>query len=168
MDVASSHDVSRRSARWRAFLLVTTLAMGAGATLGLVTSGAIVIAAGLSDRALTARDTAGVLFLGAAWGALFGLLLGPATAFVLLRAVPLGRAIVSTAAGSLVGLALTLTLGVNPFFAIPSGFLVGAIYARLRHARRDAVSAAAAKEVLPRTDRAAPPAGGQGTSRRDR
>ena len=126
----------RLGPRSRAFALVTALAIGAGAALGLLTVGAMIGFGVASGRAITGRDVMGLLLLGSLWGAAFGLALGPLTAFGLLRAVPLWRSVLGTGAGTTLGVAATFVLGVNPFVAIPSGFLLGALAVRTLHARK--------------------------------
>jgi hypothetical protein len=121
--------------RTRAVVLVIALAVGAGAALGMLTVGGGLLVAIVSGRSFTARDLAGLAVLSLAWGAVFGLALGPLTAFGLLRAVPLGRAVLGTAVGALLGVAATFVLGANPFVAIPAGFLAGAVFLRARYAR---------------------------------
>lgn len=125
----------RRGSRVRAFLLVTGLAIGAGAALGVLVVGGLMLVASVTGRGLTVRDLVGLLVLGAAWGAVFGFALGPLTAFGLLRAVPLGRSILRTATGAVLGTVVTFVFATNPFVAIPVGFLAGALYARQRYAR---------------------------------
>ena len=125
----------RPGSRLRAFAVVTALAVGAGAALGVLIAIGAVIVAIIMNRPPTPRDIAGVAALGAAWGAVFGLVLGPLTAFGLLRSVPLGTAILSTGIGAALGVIATFFVGMSPFYIIPVGFLVGALYARLRHSR---------------------------------
>ena len=128
--------MSRFGARLRAFVVVTALAVGAGALLGVLSVGAYVGFALATGRALTGRDAVGITLFGALWGGVFGLALGPLTAFAFLRTVPLGRAVLGTAAGTILGIAATLVLGANPFVALPIGFLVGAVGVRVLHQRR--------------------------------
>ena len=126
----------RLGPRSRAFALVTALAIGAGAALGLLVVGAAIGFGVASGRSITGRDVVGLFVLGALWGGVFGLALGPLTAFGLLRAVPLWRAVLGTGAGTVLGVAATFVLGVNPFLAIPIGFVAGALAIRALHGRR--------------------------------
>ena len=128
--------MARFGARLRAFVVVTALAIGAGALLGVLSVGGLAAVALVTGRSVTGRDAVGMLLLGALWGGAFGLALGPLTAFAFLRAVPLGRAVAGTAAGTVLGILATFILGSNPFVSLPVGFLLGAIGVRVLHKRR--------------------------------
>ena len=130
----------RPGSRLRAFSIVTGLSVAAGALLGILVIGGVLGVAAARDRMFTARDVVGLLALGALWGSVFGVVLGPLTAFGLLRAVPLWRAVLGTAAGSVMGVLASFLFGANPFVAIPLGFVAGAIFLRARHGRRPAIT----------------------------
>ena len=75
-----------------------------------------------------------MLFTGTAFGAGVGAFLGPAAAWLLMRHVPLGKAIGSTALGTILGSVAGLLLGGPPgsFFGAFLGFGAAAVTVRVR------------------------------------
>jgi hypothetical protein len=115
-----------------------------GAVLGGIVVGAALVMSGLapweSDVALSWAGAA-------AMGGLLGMLLGPIAAWLLMRHVPIGRALgetaLGTAIGSLLGLLLASSIGL--FIPIPPltlalvGFAAAAVRLRVTHRKKDAV-----------------------------
>jgi len=91
---------------------VTVGLLVAGAVAGaLAADAALLIAVGLSERALgIPRDTLGFV---AAVGALFGGVLLPITAWLFLRRVPLGLALLGTVIGTVIGGSLGWVVGIG-------------------------------------------------------
>ena len=120
----------------RAGLTVSALAAVVGALLGLVNALGFLTYQAIVHAPLLPPETVGVLATGAVVGAVGGLVLGPLTAFGLLRDVPLGRVILCTGAGATFGFLLTLVVlyarneFISPFVTLPLGFIGGAVYAR--------------------------------------
>lgn len=128
---------------------VTALLAGLGAFLGAACGAATV--GGL----LVIRDGPSVLLDGVTWsllivptgfGAVTGALIGPAIAWTLLRHVPLGRAMLWTALGTIVAAAIgELVLPFNPYtrgvpaviFGGIAGFVIAAIAVRIRTPRQE-------------------------------
>jgi hypothetical protein len=107
---------------------------GSLALLGAVASAGVVVVLQLGlglviDRSLlTLRALAG----GAGVGALCGAAFGPAVSWTLLRAAPIGRAVIETSVGAAVGVAAAIAIpvvGLVPVFGIA---LAGAIAAAVR------------------------------------
>lgn len=126
---------------------VTAGLVVAGAVVGAVAGAAMftltMLLSGELSKLWVARD----LLMFAAWfGARAGAVLGPVAAWLLMRHVPLGRAIGGTALGTLAGGALGLLM-VGPVESIPAGvlgFCAAAVYLRVRtpgQARRIGVPA---------------------------
>src|SRR5262249_31156724 len=86
--------------------LVVTLALAlTGAVCGGILGGlALLIDVARSPAVLELRDVAIAFAVGGAWGAVFGVVLAPLFAWLLLRRVSLGRAILQTALGTTAGL----------------------------------------------------------------
>ena len=149
----------RSDRKWGAVIVVTGLAIGGGALLGAATIATFLGTFALRDAILGSDSFRGpvhlipLLALGAAVGATFGLVLGPLTAFGLLREVPLWKAIVGTGLGGSLGFIVAMMTAVHPFVGVPVGFLLGALYIRARHGH---ASAAAAQEA---SGQALPPGG---------
>ena len=130
-------------------LRVTALLVGLGALLGAACGAAIL--GGLlvfrdGPSVLLDRATWSFLILPTAFGTVTGALLGPATAWILLRHVPLGRAIGWTASGTIVGAIIgELTFPFNPYVrGIPAlilggvaGFVLSGIAVRIRTPRSE-------------------------------
>ena len=137
----------RTGSRARAVGVVCALACVGGAALGLfIATGLLVGGLVFIQEKPSVSEALGLLGIGVATGGGLGLALGPLTAFGLLRAVPLGRAITTTAIGAASGLTLTVVLGsllgiaLSPFVSVPAGFFSGALFARWRHSRPSAPS----------------------------
>lgn len=103
-------------------------------TLGLVAAGGLVGAAcGALAFALVLAVVGGplepgLLAIGGAFGAVTGTVVAPLVSWLLLRHVPLGRAIVQTALGTILGGAIGFFLPVLGLgFAIVPGFLWGGL-----------------------------------------
>lgn len=109
-------------------------------TLGLATAGAlaggacttivaaVVIAENFGVARLARWDTVGVLATLGAAGAGLGSIAVPALAWLLLRRVPLGRAVAGVALGALLGAGVGEWLApFSPYARHPAGFLVGAL-----------------------------------------
>ena len=101
-----------------------------GGLVGAVTAasavGAIVILSG-GVHALTSGGTPGLLAVAAGFGAFSGIIGAPLLGWGLLRRVPLGRGIVWTAVGTIVGaVGGELLQSVNPFAPLVPGVFVGA------------------------------------------
>ena len=118
-----------------------TLAIAAvGAIIGGVVGG-LLFAAWRSLHWISLWDGEGrarVIAVGAAGGAALGALLAPLTAWVFLRRVPLGKALLQTTVGTTVGAAIGLALdsaGFTQRFFVPAS-LVGAIVGFLAAATR--------------------------------
>ena len=108
--------------------LVVTLGLaGAGALVGAVCGVvALAIVLGLAgERRLLDPD---LLTIGGAFGAVTGAIFAPVMSWLLLRHVPLGRAILHTAIGAIVGGAIGFFLPVWRLgFGIVPGFLWGGL-----------------------------------------
>lgn len=104
-----------------------------GAVLGaLVLSGMLVAMEGWGDF----TSDPSVPLVGATFGGLFGAVLGPLAAWLLMRSVPLGKAIGGTALGTAVGAAAAIALGGAPLIPLSlAGFAVAAVYLRVRSGR---------------------------------
>lgn len=102
----------------------------AAITLGLMAVGAlcggaigimITAATSLAERHVVRLEDAGaIVVLGGFFGGAIGAVLAPLLAWVLLREVPIGRSIVETGAGALLGAAVA-------FFAAPGYMIAAAI-----------------------------------------
>lgn len=110
-------------------------------TLGLVCTGAIagailgvlIVTFGIVRVASTAEFSAAatVLLLGAAFGGVLGAILAPFTGWVLLRRVPLGRAVGGTFLGSMIGAFLGVLAGPNAsIWGALTGFGAAAVWMR--------------------------------------
>ena len=133
--------ISDRPAR---IALVTAGLSVAGGVVGSVCSAAAVtLIAGIEGGIGTfvSRELAGLLGVAAAFGGLAGMIGTPVLSWALLRRVPLGRAALFTAIGTIVGaVGGELTRPLNPYArTIPAvligallGFIAGGLVARLR------------------------------------
>jgi hypothetical protein len=80
-----------------------------------------------------------ILSISAFFGAAVGAVLGPAAAWLLLRHVPVGRAIAATALGTVAGGVAALAFRGWPIFWLPLvGFAAGAVAARVFTPKRPA------------------------------
>ena len=146
----TSLTISDRPAR---IALVTAGLSVAGGVVGSVCSAAAVtLIAGIEGGigTLVTRELAGLLGVAAAFGGLAGMIGTPVLSWALLRRVPLGRAALFTAIGTIVGaVGGELTRPLNPYArTIPAvligallGFIAGGLVARLRTPTRPATIA---------------------------
>lgn len=132
----------------RRMLLITAALAVAGATFGGVAGATFGLILQLMSPA-PGMDVFALMFLGTL-GAIYGFVLGPIGAWVVMREVPLGRAVVGTTVGAVAGgmVALLPGLGWSIFIAPAVGFFVAANLLR-RHARRRL--ARDARAVAPRS-----------------
>jgi hypothetical protein len=111
-------------------VLVTAGLCGAGAVVGAICSAAAVsliaaIEGGVGS--LTSRELRGLLGIAGAFGAVVGMIGAPALSWALLRRVPLGRAMLFTAIGTVMGaVGGELTRPLNPYARTVPAVLVGA------------------------------------------
>jgi hypothetical protein len=132
--------------------LVTAGLSAAGAIVGgLCSTIAVALIAAIEGGlgTLASREVASLLGIAATFGAVAGMVGAPVLSWTLLRRVPLGRAILFTAIGTIVGaLGGELAHPLNPYAHALPGVLVGAllgfigagILARLRAATRPAAT----------------------------
>lgn len=121
----------------------------AGALAGAAMCALMLLLSGEPSKLWVARD---LLAFAASFGARAGAVLGPVAAWLLMRHVPLGRAIGGTALGTLAGGALGLLLA-GPVESLPAGLLgfgAAAVYLRVRTPRPGRRIGAPAVRVLPR------------------
>ena len=115
-----------------------------GAVLGAVVEGAALMLVG---HEVSGRDAAIVVGVAAAAGGVLGLLLAPTAAWLLMRHVPIGRALAETALGTtlgaFVGFLLTPSTGliipVPPLSLALVGFTAAAVRLRFMHRKKDTV-----------------------------
>ena len=118
----------------RRILAVTAGLAVAGALVGSVAGAATFALTALIQRMIGSVDASSFLNLiglGAGVGALFGLVLGPAAAWLLMRRVPIGRALLGTALGTIVGGVVALVVGINPLVLPLAGFFGSALLLRV-------------------------------------
>ena len=124
----TSLTISDRSVR---IVLVTAGLSGAGVVVGAISSVAAVSLIALIEGgvgSLVSREFHGLLGIAGAFGAVAGMIGAPALSWTLLRRVPLGRAMLFTAIGAVVGaLGGELTRPLNPYARTVPGVLVGAL-----------------------------------------
>lgn len=119
----------------RVALTVGLLGAAAGALVGLLWYVGVTLVA-LRGEVPSGRDVAYVVAIGVVGGAVAGFVLGPLVGFLLLRNVPLGRAIAFSGAGTLAGLAVSIAMdGRHPIPLTLGGFVTGAVAARLLSSR---------------------------------
>ena len=124
----------RSGGRLKRIIAVTLGLIGVGAIVGGITSMVALTVVSLAGGARTLHDLTFGLGFAAAFGAAIGAVLAPVEAWILLRRVPLWRAIAETAVGTVLGaLAFTLVLP-GPIVGAVVGFTLAAI--RLRIATR--------------------------------
>ena len=112
--------------------LVTLGLIAAGALLGAL-AGVAAISLGFVSTTGITRSDADILLFVAEIGAVLGAALGPAVAWLLLRHVPLGRALAGTTLGAVLGGAATW-IAQAPFFPLwgaLGGFLLAAVLLRV-------------------------------------
>ena len=139
-------------------LAVTAGLSVTGTLVGAACAGTAVFIASALDFGLTdlVRGSLSIVIRSAIAGGILGSVLAPLCAFALLRSVPLGRAVVFTGVGTIVGSVVGDRLApINPYSAsyfpgIVTGALVGFVLAgllsrlvKLRSRRSDSVEAAA-------------------------
>ena len=125
----------------RRVVAVTFGLVGAGALFGGIAGGIALLIAWVPTEGLpsTAAEVWGALGLGAVYGAPIGAIIGPPTAWLLLRHVPLGRLFMGTAAGTIVGGVFgwlipsteSLDQPMNALLCAFSGFLAAALFMRI-------------------------------------
>jgi hypothetical protein len=99
------------------------------ATIALVT---IVVTTGVASRS-GITITSDMLTVAAGEGGIFGLFLGPLVAWLALRRVPLGLALVTSTAGTTVGAILGATLPfAGPVLGAVAGFVATSLWLRQR------------------------------------
>ena len=109
-----------------------------GALAGVLSLTIIVVTVGLASQAGVVLN-ADMLVVAAGDGAVFGLMLGPLTAWLALRRVPIGLAMLTATAASTVGAILGASLPLGPVPGAVSGFLLTAVWLR-RHASTESAS----------------------------
>ena len=128
--------LARTMARGPRILLVTAGLSVAGAVLGGLAA-TIALVTIVETTAYAARTwgtvTSDMLFVAAADGALFGLVLGPLVAWLALRRVPLGVTLLTSTAGTIVGAIVGAALPfLGPIVGAVAGFVGTALWLR-RH-----------------------------------
>ena len=110
---------------------VTGILMLSGAVAGSLVSFLILsgMALVLSDLSLFGLSVIGIA---AAIGAASGAVLGPAIAWLFLRTIPLGKAILHTSVGAAAGAAVALAVPRGGFWFVLGAATVGALLAALR------------------------------------
>jgi hypothetical protein len=109
-----------------------------GAMVGAATGAVALILVSIAQGARTLHMITFGSGFAAMFGAVVGAVLAPIEAWVLLRRVPLWRAITGTAVGTIIGAtALAFTI-VGPIVGGVAGFTAAAIALRLRRERRAA------------------------------
>jgi hypothetical protein len=110
--------------------------MATGAIMGAVCA-MIALAVVFVSRGATPDLFSLEMRVGAAVGAGIGAVGAPLVAFVLLRQAPLGRALLETALGAILGgIAGAFIPVVNPVYGAIAGFLLAALFLRVRTGRR--------------------------------
>ena len=117
-----------------------------GAVVGVGVAGAF-IALSLLTRSGGVWNVGSTLLFSAMFGGALGLVLGPLAAWLLMRHVPIGRALGQTALGTAIGSFLGLLLVMFPVLLIPfpplvlglAGFAAAAVRLRITHRRKDVV-----------------------------
>ena len=117
-----------------------------GAVVGVVVAGAF-IALSLLTTTGGVWNVGSTLLFSAMFGGALGMVLGPIAAWLLMRHVPIGRALGQTAIGTAIGSFLGLVLVMFPVLLIPfpplvlglAGFAAAAVRLRLTHRKKDAV-----------------------------
>jgi hypothetical protein len=101
---------------------VTAMLSAVGAVVGAAVGAAVIaIDVTFTGTLLGFGPSAGVLAIGAAFGARVGMVFAPAAAWIFLRRVPLWRSIAETAAGTILG--ATIAALVLPAFTVIGGML---------------------------------------------
>jgi len=118
-----------------------------GAAVGAVVAGAF-IALSLLTASGGVWNVGTTLAASAIYGGALGMVLGPIAAWLLMRHVPIGRALGETALGTAIGSFLGLLLVWFPVLLIPfppltlalAGFAAAAVRLRVMHRKKDAVA----------------------------
>ena len=123
-------------ARVSRIVLVTAGLIIAGGLLGALAA-AIALVTIVQTTALAAHTrgtiTSDMLVVAVGDGAIFGLVLGPLVAWLALRRVPLGQALVASTAGTTVGAIVGAPLPfVGPLFGAIAGFVATSVWLRHR------------------------------------
>lgn len=123
--------------RAQRFVQVTAGLMLAGFLFGGVAGAVLLFVIAFPSNGWRTLLAPEFLLLGAAFGAIVGMLLGPLGAWLLMRDVPLGRAVGGTTLGTVLGgvAALVSNLPGSLFYAPVAGFALAALALRA-HARR--------------------------------
>ena len=135
----------------RRVIAVTAGLSAAGLVVGAAV-GAIVGGAFIALTLLTAKGGAwnvgATLAASAMYGGALGMVLGPIAAWLLMRHVPIGRALGETALGTAIGSFLGILLVWFPVLLIPfppltlalAGFAAAAVRLRVMHRKKDVVA----------------------------
>jgi hypothetical protein len=135
----------------RIALVTAGLSAAGGIVGGLCSTAAIALIAAIEGGvgSLVSRELAGLFGLAAAFGAVAGMIGAPVLSWALLRRVPLGRAALFTAIGTILGaVGGELIRPLNPYARTLPGVLIGAllgfigggVLARLRAPTRPATT----------------------------
>jgi hypothetical protein len=120
-------------------ILVVTAALAVtGAVIGAVVGSLMLLSwAAVVEASLRAAWDPALLAVGAAFGGMFGAVLGPAAAWLLMRHVPLWLAVGGTAAGTLMGAVIGMIVAGPPgsFYGALAGFVGTAVFLRVRRRR---------------------------------
>jgi hypothetical protein len=141
----------------RIALVTAGLGVAGGVVGSICSAAAVTLIAGIEGGVglLASREFAGLFGVAAAFGAFAGMIGAPVLSWALLRRVPLGRAALFTAIGTVVGaVGGELARPLNPYGRTVPGVLVGAllgfigagVLARLRAPIRPTISAAPPSE----------------------
>ena len=117
--------------RLRRILAVTAGLVLTGAIVGAITSAVALLLVSLSDGVHGMAEATSGLGFAAIAGAAIGGVLAPVEAWVLLRRVPLWRAIAETAAGTIIGALVLGFLVPGPIIGAVAGFTIAAIRLRI-------------------------------------
>ncbi|HEU0015706.1 MAG TPA: hypothetical protein VFQ45_18660 [Longimicrobium sp.] len=118
-------------------LLVTLGLSVAGAIVGTAVGWAVLVSWGLFDGVIAVTDPFVVEFAFIVAGRM-GAVLGPVAAWLLMRHVPIGRAIGGTALGTFAGGIAGIALVIDPVLSGMAGFAAAAVWLRAatpRHSR---------------------------------
>ena len=114
----------------RIVLVTAGLSAAGGIVGGLCSTAAVALIAAIEGDVgtLVSRELAGLLGTAAAFGAVVGMIGAPILSWAVLRRVPLGRAALFTAIGTVVGaVGGELSQPLNPYARTLPGVLVGAL-----------------------------------------
>lgn len=114
----------------RIVLVTAGLSVAGGAVGSLCSAAAVTLIAGIEGGlgTLASRELAALLGIAAAFGAVAGMIGAPVLSWALLRRVPLGRATLFTAIGTVVGaVGGELARPLNPYARTVPAVLIGAL-----------------------------------------